>query len=323
MWSFKKGSDILRQLCLNVVMKPWATFLASIILFFAISSFAADKPVRKYDIQLHRAVKVGKKYRLIVKGSWLAKEERTAGTEVAKSKMGFETEFRGIVTVLENTNDGGQKKLALQVERFAITEKGKTSDVLPKGARLLAALEKRKAIFGLAMKDGKIKPLETGRTVQALQMLISLANEEDANDDEVFGSKKKRAEGEVWDINKKLAIANMERDGILVKPENFSGQTKFPKIVNVGKVECVYLEGGFKAKDFRPPLPKTFEVLKSEFTAQYSGKFPLTTKLPELETTVDVRTMFTALAPAKGVVPAIELSSERRTQKHIWVEPLN
>ena len=304
-------------------MKPLVTFLTGAAFLFAGSGFADDKPARKYGIKLHRTVKAGKKYRLIVKGSWSAQDERTAGTEVTKTKMAFETEFRGIVTILENTNDGGQKKLALQIEKFAITEKGKSNDMLPKGARLVAALDGRQEIFGLAMKDGKVKPLETGRMVQALQMVVALANEEDANDDEVFGSRKKRAEGEAWDVNKKLAIANLKRDGIVVKPEKFSGRTKFPKVVTVGKVECVYLEGGFKAVDFRPPLPKVFEVLKSEFTAKYSGKFPLATELPELETTVDVRTMFTALAPAKGVMPAIELFSERRTQKQIWVEPLD
>ncbi len=303
-------------------MKPFIAFAVFLFMFSAGPAIGVQ-PGKKFAIQLHRPMKVGTKVRLTVKGESSSEEERTVGTDTSSRKSMFKMEFRGVLTVKEITRDGEASKLGIMVEKFTLTEDGKTHEALEKGTRLAAALNGRLEVFALVAKDGKLRPLEDMRVVQALRIVVTLNNEGDANDDDIFGSKVARATGEKWPINKRLAIANMKRDGIILKPEKFSGQTRFPRVVKVGEVECVFLEGEFNATEFRPPIPKEFEVSESEFVAEYSGKFPLDKRLPELETTVDVRTSFTALAPAKGDRPAVDWSSTQRTRKHIWVEPLD
>ena len=285
---------------------------------FLVLSCAASGNDRAFAIHMHRESKVGQKFRLAIKASMQLVIERHVGTRSEKEKEVFDTDFAGVVTVLKTTKGGGKKKVLIVIEKFIITEEDFTFEGMPKGTRLVASLKDREVIFAEALEgqeDGK--PVAEGIELDALQQVISLDDEGDVTDDDIFGSKEKRKVGDKWPVNKDKAIEDFRKDDIVIFADRFKGETKLAGVVKVKGVECYRLTGSFDARQFRPPVPRGFRVEKSELTAKYAGSFPIDTKLPELETTVDVRMRF------RAGLSNVEMEFDRRLKKEITVTPLD
>ena len=309
--------DNLKSFCLNGGMQSFPIRFCALFLVFTFSVIGADKD-RAIDIRMHRPSKPGEKFRLTLKASMELETERHVGSRSEKDKEAFETDFTGVVTVLKTTKGGGRAKVAIVVEKFMITEDGFKFEGLPKGTRLIASLKDREVVFAEVLegqKDGK--PLSAGIELQALQQVIGLDNEGDATDDDIFGSKEKRKVGDKWPVNKKNAIEDFRKDDIRIDADRFKGETELAGVVKVKGIECYRLTGSFDAKQFQPPVPRGFRVQESGLTAKYAGSFPIDTKLPELETTVDIRMYF------RASLRNVELEFDRRLKKDITVTPLN
>ena len=298
-------------------MRMFLLCAAVLLLAGAFAEAAADKDLA-FSIRMHRESRPGDKFRLAVKASMQMVSEHRVGELVEKDNEAFDTDFSGRITVLEITKGGGKKKVAIVIENFLITEDKFRFVALPKGTRLIASLKNREVMIAEALEgrdDGK--PMAAGIELDALRQVISLDNEGDVTDDDIFGSKKKQRVGDKWPVNKAKAIEDFRKDRIRIKAIGFKGETGLTGVVKVRGIECYSLKGSFDAKGFRPPIPQGFRVKASGLTARYSGSFPVDTKLPELETTVEVRMHF--LANLRN----IGMSMDRRVKKEIQVTPLD
>ena len=307
--------DNPKTFCLNRAM---GSFMIRFCVLFLVLSCAASGKDRAFAIHMHRESKVGQKFRLAIKASMQLVIERHVGTRSEKEKEVFDTDFAGVVTVLKTTKGGGKKKVLIVIEKFMITEEGFTFEGMPKGTRLIASLKDREVIFSEALEgqeDGK--PVAEGIELDALQQVISLDDEGDVTDDDIFGSKEKRKVGDKWPVNKDKAIEDFRKDDIVIFADRFKGETKLAGVVKVNGAECYRLTGSFDAQQFRPPVPRGFRVQESGLTAKYAGCFPGDTKLPELETTVDVRMRF------RAGLRNVEMEFDRRLKKEITVTPLD
>jgi len=285
---------------------------------FCILSFNALGKDREFAIHMHRECKVGQKFRLAVKASMQLEIKRHVGTRSEKEDEVFETDFVGMVTVLKTTKGGGKKKILIVIEKFMITEEGFKFEGLPKDTRLIASLKDRELVFAEVLEGQEEgKPLAEGIELDALQQVISLDDEGDVNDDDIFGSKGKRKVGDKWSVNKDKAIEDFRKDEIVIFADRFKGETKLAGVVKVKGVECYRLTGSFVATQFRPPVPRGYRVEESALTAKYAGSFPVDTRLPELETTVDVRMRF------RAGQRNVEMEFDRRLKKEISVMPLD
>ena len=307
--------DNPKAFCLN---KAMGSFMIRFCVLFLVLSITASGKARAFAIHMHRVSKAGQKFRLAVKASMQLVIERHVGARSEKEKEAFDTDFAGVVTVLKTTKGGGKKKVVIVVEKFMITEEGFKFEGLPKGTRLIASLKDREVVFAEALEGQEEgKPLAEGIELDALQQVISLDNEGDVTDDDIFGSKEKRKVGDKWPVNKAKAIEDFRKDDIVIFVDRFKGETKLAGVVKVKGVECYRLTGSFDAKQFRPPLPRGFRVEESGLTAKYAGSFPVDTRLPELETTVDVRMRF------RAGLRNVEMEFDRRLKKEITVTLLD
>ena len=211
---------------------------------FLVLSFTATGKDRAFAIHMHRVSKVGQKFRLAVKASMQLVIERHVGDRSEKEKEAFDTDFAGVVTVLKTTKGGGKKKVVIVVEKFMITEEGFKFEGLPKGTRLIASLKDREVVFAEALEGQEEgKPLAEGIEFDALQQVISLDNEGDVTDDDIFGSKEKRKVGDKWPVNKGKAIEDFRKDDIVIFADRFKGETKLAGVVKVKGVDCYRLTG--------------------------------------------------------------------------------
>ena len=302
---------------MNSDMRMFPLGAAALLLAGSFVAGAADKD-RAFSIRMHRESRPGDKFRLAVKASMQLVTERRVGEQVEKDNEAFDTDFVGRVTVLETTKGGGKKKVAIVIDKFLITEDKFQFVALPKGARLIASLKDREVMIIEALagrNDGKL--MAEGIELDALRQVISLDEEGDVTDDDIFGSIKKQRVGDSWPVNKAKAIEDFRQDNIRVKAGGFKGETSLDGVVKVRGIECYRLKGSFDAKGFRPPIPRGFRVEESGLTARYSGSFPVDTKLPELETTVEMRMHF------RASLRNIGLGMDRRIKKKIQVTPMD
>ncbi len=283
----------------------------------------AAKGPADFAIQLHRPAKAGQRCRIEVKGSYMDRTETKQGEQEDEDLNSFLYDFNGTVTVLAVTQGAGIKKVALEVERFTITEEDFTFEAFPKGTRLVGFTKGRDEVFEVILdgqKEGR--PVPEGLELDALQQVNILSREDSANDDVVFGSQKRRKLGESWDFNKTASMADLEREGARFDAKKFSGRTILDQLVKVDGIECLLIRGEVDATDFQPPLPKDFRVEQSSMQVRYSGKFPTDVRLPELEITMEFKLGFRAkAAPGKAGAP-IQIANQRIARRAIRIIPL-
>ena len=283
----------------------------------------AVKAAEDYAIQLHRPNKPGDKFRMEAKGSQIERTETKEGAQEDEELNSFLFDFNGTITVLAVTHDGSVKKVAMEVEKFTLTEEDFTFEAFPKGTRLVGFFQGRDEIYQVILEGQQEgRPVPAGMELDALRSIVNLSREDSANDDVIFGSTQRRKLGASWDFNKTAALADFKRDGILLDANKTTGKTILAEAVKVGAIDCLLLKGEMDATDFQPPLPKEFRVEQTTMTARYTGKFPLDTRLPELETTMEAKMSFRAkTAPAKGQ-PQVQIASTRHSRKTTRIIPL-
>jgi hypothetical protein len=163
------------------------------LLVFTLLPDSSRGQAADYEIRLHRPGKAGERYRVTAVGrdtktSTTTSEGRTP--RLNRYELGVELE--GTVTILE-VAAAGVRKAEIRIERAARDENGKRAELLPAGT---IVTELRRGASQVFEVKGQPLPADTG---EALGLVLSETSVE--NDDELFGSSRRRKLGERWSVD--------------------------------------------------------------------------------------------------------------------------
>lgn len=256
----------------------------SFLLFLLLAGWVAAKApnTQDYTIKFTRTATVGERYRVISQGS----DEQYIYTRINDQEQrprgeGFQAELIADCEVLALTQTGRETKTRLVVEKFTRTASGQTVELLPAGAIVLAERVGNKTVF---TTDGSEA---TPVVVKALEVVgVSMAGDDGADDDTIFGTTGRKKIGEAWPINGAAAAADLVKLGIPAEAANVTGTTTLVEVVTQENQELLRLSATLKMTGVNPPVPPGFTVQSSLFTSEHSGLFPVDlTKRSRLEST--------------------------------------
>jgi hypothetical protein len=229
-----------------------------------------------YEIRFQRPVAVGDTYHATGTGS----DEQSMlasidGQPVQNRAEKYSVEYAADYEVLALTTTGRAAKAKLTIAKLIRTSGGESTELLPAGTVVTAEHVGRRTAF--KQGDHAVAPLVSA----ALATLgVTMASDQQANDDQVFGTTGRKQVGDSWPINAELAAADLVKMGIPVTAANLSGQTTLAEVVSQDGGPVLRLTATMDIKGANPPLPPGLEVQSSVFTTAMSGLFPVDATKP-------------------------------------------
>jgi hypothetical protein len=302
----------------NVVLPVLALLLAA-----ALPTRAEDEKkqgdTKQYEVKITRPLKVGQKYKLTADGALLRQVTlRAEGQEKKQPEEGFGVRLEGTVEVLAVDDVGEESKVSCTVEKCTrISPEGET-ELLPKGKVLIAEGQKKDTKFTL--QDGT--PLAEGAS-EALELVISLDTGDTLTDDDLFGTREKKAVGDTWPVAPEAVSKDAERVGVVVRPGDVDGLFKLDGMEKAEGVDCLRLSGSLKMKkltrradenDDDSGLPEGFVVTGGSMEARYSGLFPVDASVGSLAESVSM-TFVTDIKGKAGPGNTQDVTVRNRVQR--------
>lgn len=190
----------------------------------------------RYPILLHRPLRVGDKFRVVVDAK--QKIEGVAVTSMpdhASSRDigdNVELSLAGIITIREVDADGRAVSALMDVERF--TAASKSEPLLPPRAQI--DFVRGRGQFS-AMVNGEPRP----DLLELLRLAFPLQRPGSPLGDQLFGSTEPKAVGDKWAFSKSNVAQNMLEDGYRVSDTDLTGDTRLVGTTSVSGVECLEL----------------------------------------------------------------------------------
>jgi hypothetical protein len=197
---------------------------------------------RSYDIVLHRPLKAGDKFRVVVDASEQIEGSQTSTTteEAAIQDIGKDLRLSlvGTLSIREVDEAGRAQSALLVVEEFKSTDTG--AILLPAGAKIDAI--RGAGDFSLMVNDEPRPDL-----LRALRLAFPLHRPGSPLGDELFGSKTPRQIGDSWAFSRSLVADRLVEDGYVVRDTAISGDARLVGTTTVGGIECLELAAKLRA----------------------------------------------------------------------------
>jgi hypothetical protein len=197
---------------------------------------------RAYEIVIHRPLKAGDRFHVVVEAREQIDGAETSSTvEQARVKniaKNLQLLLVGMLTIREVDAEGRAQSAVLQVEDFKSTDTGNA--LLPAGAKIDAV---RGAGDFALMVDDEPRP----DLLRPLQLAFPLHRPGSPLGDELFGSKVPRQIGDTWAFSKSNVARRMEEDGYVVRETGITGDTRLTGTTVVDGAECLELSAKMHA----------------------------------------------------------------------------
>ena len=276
----------------------------------------SDGQTADYEIKLHRPGKAGEHYRLTSVGH----DTKTATTtpeggapRVSRQELGVELE--GTVTILEVAADGVHKA-EIRVRRASSEDNGKRGELLPAGS---VVLEQRSGVSQIFDVDGSAALSDMA---EALSLVLSETSLE--NDDELFGSSRRRKVGERWSVNPAGVAALFSRPkggrSMAITARDVTGTVRLERVAPCGAATCMTVEAsGTVSLPAASLSPQSMQVEASSIDYTFTGLFPLDPARPRLQEAARITIRFRGRRPASSDNPAttLEASLEKRISRSL------
>ncbi len=285
--------------------------LRSILLALLLVTTGATCVAADYEIRFQRPVVVGETYHVTGTGS----DEQSLvasldGQVVQKREDKYSVEYAADYEVLALTTGGRAAKAKLTFTKLVRTAGGQATELLPAGTVVTAEHVGRRTVF--QQGDNAVAPLVSA----SLSTLgITMASDNQANDDQVFGTPGRKSVGDSWPINAELAAAELAKMGIPAAAVNLSGQTTLAEVVQQDGGPVLRLTAKMDIKGVNPPLPPGIEVISSVFTTEMSGLFPvdMTKRIQQEGTSIQMEVKAGGTRDGKTMEMAMTKKTTRET----------
>jgi hypothetical protein len=149
--------------------------------------------------------------------------------------------FQGQIKVVNVDNKGRESRAEMTVSSFTFN-KGK-GDQSPLQANMTIIRDGSGFGTTYTRKDGAALPFDA---LDGLQLFFGRNIIEESEDDELFGTREKKAVGDTWPVNKALIAKEFNKGaaggGLSVQEANCSGTGKFTGVSEQGGVKCLDFE---------------------------------------------------------------------------------
>ncbi|APR75816.1 Hypothetical protein A7982_01163 [Minicystis rosea] len=263
-----------------------------------------------YAIRMHRPRQVGDRQHLSATASSVRKmvvrdEERVVRDEVEEIHVRLEATTR----VLAVNEIGKDVSTAYTIERLTIDTPSGAREVLPAGR--VVTIDRGKEKGTLRVDRGTLGEDAEKALREALSTTVS-----NVTDDEVFGTRERKAVGDRWPVDSRLAIADLASAGVRVAPASFQGWTKLVGVQRVGGETMLEVAAEMNMRDVAlAALPPGTRIQRSTFEGRFHGTFPEDLTKRHGESSMRMRGSFQMTIPAgdKQVSMEMTMESEQRS----------
>jgi hypothetical protein len=252
-------------------MKKQLLWILIISLFVLGTSFVSAAPAETYQIRFTRAVKVGDRYNVALKARRHKKETITSmsGSLLQADESVIDVEMAALAEVQEIDSKNQPIRVAYNIERCTRTEKGKTSEVVPRGRIVIVSFSNGDTIFNIDGKRAKKK-------VEEVLGIILSANEPGAaTDDDIIGTKDPKRLGDSWRPNAQALSGEIKYMGIKVLPANISGTIKLSDKRKQDDLDVLELSGRIELRDAKIPASEGGRDSKVQVEASFWQLLPV------------------------------------------------
>jgi hypothetical protein len=230
------------------------------------SGAAAAHRKEGYAIRLHRPMKAGQSYAwsadstvintlpVIPTGGATPNAAAAAPATVTDT---VSVHLDAVVQILNVDRNGGVTEMACTVQECVARTAKERRTVVQPGRTIL-------------VEAGKWKPKLTATsgnfTIQddvLLRSVLPLPRVDDTTDDDVYGTAKKQAVGESWNVRPDQVLRSWAAAGYKLKAQHVSGTVKLKSAEMVDGVECLRVSGRTKIEHFLPPaldIPQGIDI---------------------------------------------------------------
>lgn len=273
-------------------------------------------PPGTYRIQFNRPVAVGQEFRCTYSGQESQDQTTTLPNQPPQSeKTGLAYELAGLKKITQVDGKGRPTAVEFTVDACVKVEGDKRTDVLPKGAIVVVAMEKGQKV--IRSKDPTAAL--AADAVSIFQNAVNVQSDE-MDLDEAFGANQPRKAGESWPVNSEYLaksiskIMGMEQP---MKKEDVVGSVRLAGVKKVAGIECLNLRLDVLVGGFVPPVPQA-KVEKSEMRMNMTGNLPVDPAMPMLGGSQAMSMAMTMTAPSEGSEMKMQMDMKQtRTSQEI------
>ncbi|GEM_PF-7056926 len=262
--------------------KNWLGLLVGIAtLIFAVGQTRPDEAA--FDIQMTRRAKVGDHY---LSSRTIDESENTSvvmgGKKMPLEGTKFSTVLAAHITIETVDITGQVTGISAQIESFDQIAGDKRKALLKKGDDLRIDYTERGP--SCTLKDGELSE----EVREALAKFYPPRRDNEASEDDVFGTKDKQKIGASWPVHPDPFVKDAEVNSIKVDPKDVQGTTTLKEKTNVRGMPCLKLVGAITTKDFASAVPEGMTLHSSELVMHTEGNYPIDTSKPVLDWSVDL-----------------------------------
>ena len=242
----------------------------------------------QHQIKLTRPLEVGQKLRVRSDGSFKVTITATTGKQPKELKtVSFTVNFDSVAEILKVDEHGRPVRVAYTINECFMTKRGHRSDIVPKGATLIARQGRDQKTIFFAKKSsppGGARHFDE-LMLKALELTAGLESSV-ATDDELMGSSQPRRVGEEWPINSEAFAAYFQ--GVTprkVGPENILGNVKLMRIMDHKGQPYQVIRTVLDARGLLPRsdrFPAGTRLKDAEFRIELSYLLPVDERLPRV-----------------------------------------
>ena len=225
-----------------------------------------------YSVHLARPVKVGERFKVAARVAFISKTSTELDKEPAtEEEVNLAAKVSGELTIVAVNPKGMAKELTLKLDAAETFEDGETAEIF--GVGDLIALK-----HGNEKDEVTVNGEEPGdEQAELIDVLMKVAGDEEATDDEAFGIETKVKVGEEWMAHKDVLAHEMDRQQIKgLKASDLTAYAKLIETTTVAgepalRVDCTMafanrkahlrnLEEGMKAESVSAELHTLLDV---------------------------------------------------------------
>jgi hypothetical protein len=281
------------------------------LLFLAGAVFGQDT----YSIRLARPVKAGDRFKVAARAAVISKTVR----EVEKvpeenDEVNLACKVSGELTVVAVTSKGMASELVLKLEEAQTFDGGEESEIFSSGDVISV---KKGTDENVVTVNGEEADEEQS---ELIDVLMSVAGDDEATDDEAFGTDKKVKVGDEWTAHRDVLAHEMVRQDIRgLKPTDLTAYAKLLGTMTINGEPALKVSCSMSFSSPKVRMRKLGEGLKADMvSADVHSELDLPVNLESTATHARATTKFNVVAKGtiqddEGRPVPVQITTDRRT----------
>ena len=266
----------------------------------------SELPTGPFQIQLHRAVSSGYRERVMRKSVFQGTKSTKMGQRVVKREVeAKQVELEAVTTVMEVDGRGRRLKTQYVISKCRALVNGQQRQIANPGQTIVV----ERGDPPVVTVDGRPVPEEV---IDLLDLVLSTNPPRDVTDDGIFGTTAPQPVGASWPLDSQVAATDLSESGMIVSPQQLSGQTTLVGIKQVSGMPSLELRAEMQGQGVQlSKLPPGASARQGDLEMEMTGLYPVDLTTPQLGGSMRMRANFVIDIPNAAPNLSVEVSMER------------